>query len=275
MRHGWSLAFVLLLGVALSAQEGPAAVERRGVFDQILDTYVRDGYVYYHALQTDRGKLDRYVAQLGTVHEAGLSEPARLAFWLNAYNAIVLQTVIDHYPVPRRTADYPAHSIRQVPGAFERLTHQVAGRRLTLDEIEQTVLPAFHDPRVYFAIGRGAVGGGRLRSEAFSAEALESELAEVARECVTRPVCVHLDSAADALAASAIFSWRESDFVSAYADRALPVYASRSGIERAVLAFVEPALLASERAFLARNTFHVAYSPFDWSLNDLAGRGGR
>ena len=31
-------------------------------FDEILDIYVRDGLVYYHALKQERGKFDRYVA---------------------------------------------------------------------------------------------------------------------------------------------------------------------------------------------------------------------
>jgi hypothetical protein len=209
------------------------------------------------------------------VDATALSAPGKVAFWLNAYNALVLQTVIDHYPVARRTADYPAHSIRQIPGAFERVTHLVAGRRLTLDQIEQGVLPAFHDPRVYFAVGRGAAGGGRLRSEAFAPDTIEAQLAAVARECASRSACVHVEADSGQLLASAIFSWREKDFVEAYADKAPSAYAGRSPGERAILAFVEPSLLASERAFLARNTFRVAYSPFDWSLNDLAGRGTR
>ena len=52
----------------------------------------------------------------------------------------------------------------------------MAGRTLTLDQIEQTILPTFADPRLFFALGRGAVGGGRLRSEAFTAAALERQL---------------------------------------------------------------------------------------------------
>ena len=79
----------------------------------------------------------------------------------------MLKTVVDRYPIPQRTAEYPARSIRQIPGAFERTAHRVAGRMVTLDQIEQTILSEFHDPRLYLALGRGAIGGGRLRSEAY------------------------------------------------------------------------------------------------------------
>jgi hypothetical protein len=53
------------------------------------------------------------------------------------------------------------------------------------------------------------------------------------------------------------------------------MFASRSPIERALLAFVQPRLLTTEREFLAKNDFKMVYKPFDWGLNDLTGRGGR
>ena len=77
------------------------------------------------------------------------------------------------------------------------------------------------------------------------------------------------------MSASSIFSWREKEFTAAYADKAPAAFAARSPIERAVIAFVLPKLLTTEKEFLAKNTFQVTYSPFDWTLNDLTGRGGR
>jgi hypothetical protein len=247
----------------------------QGTYDQLLDVYVRDGFVYYRALKLDRGKLDGYVSALATTTIESAPRDEQLAFWLNAYNALVLRTVIDHYPIPQRTTDYPPHSIRQIPGAFERLQHKVAGRMLTLDKIEQEVLAAFHDPRVYLALGRGAVGGGRLRSEAFTAARLEAQLKEVANECVSRPECVQIDRVTNTLNVSSIFSWREKEFSAGYAGAAPAAFAGRSPIERAVLAFVEPKLLTTEHEALAKNDFKMVYKPFDWSLNDLTGRGGR
>src|SRR5581483_10523294 len=254
----------------------PAAAQDRESFDTILATYVRDGMVYYRALKSDRGKLDAYVNGLADANVAQRPRDAQIAFWLNAYNALVLKTVVDHYPIAARSKDYPPRSIRQVPGAFERLTHRVGGSTLTLDQIEQTTLASFHDPRLYFAIGRGAIGGGRLRSEAFTPEKLDAQLNEVQAECVSRG-CVLVDRDQDKLDASSIFSWREKDFVAAYADKAPSTFANRTPVERAILGFVAPKLLSIERDYLAQNanTFRLAYKPFDWSLNDLTGRGGR
>jgi hypothetical protein len=258
-----------------SAQESLADGARRKTFDQLLDLNVRSGDVYYRALKAQRGKLDGFVNLMATTPVDKLSREEQLAFWLNAYNALVLKTVIDHYPLLGKSPDYPPKSIRQISGAFERLPHRVAGRTLTLDQIEQTVLADFHDPRVYFALGRGAAGSGRLRSEAFEPARIGEQLAEIAAECVTRAQCIRIDREAAMVHVSSIFSWREKEFAAAYADKAPAAFASRSPIERAIVAYVLPKLLPSEKEFVEKNTFQVVYTPFDWTLNDLTGRGGR
>jgi hypothetical protein len=266
---------ICLLVATPHAQEPLADAARRKTFDQLLDLYVRNGDVYYRALKADRSKLDGYINLIATASVDKRPREEQLAFWLNAYNALVLRTVIDHYPIQGRSPEYPPKSIRQIPGAFERVQHRAAGRALTLDQIEKEVLPEFHDPRVYFALGRGAVGSGRLRSEAFVAARIEEQLSDVAAECVSRNQCVQIDSASSKVGASAIFSWRDPEFSAAYADKAPAAVANRSPIERAIIAFVYPRLLNAEKALIATNTFQVVYPPFDWTLNDLTGRGGR
>jgi hypothetical protein len=270
-----ALVVALYLIAAPQAQESLGDSAPRKTYDTILDLNVRDGFVYYRALRADRAKLDGYVNLLASASLDKLSREDRIAFWLNAYNAVVLKTVVDHYPIPKRSTDYPDRSIRQIPGAFERTQHRLAGRMLTLDQIEQTVLPEFQDPRLYLALGRGAVGSGRLRSEAFSGAELEKQLNEVAQECNSRPECVQIDRDNNKINVSSIFSWREKEFVATFGDKAPAAFASRSPIERAVLAFIQPKLLTIEKDFLAKNEFRVVYLPFDWKLNDLTGRGGR
>jgi hypothetical protein len=273
----WCLCALVLVCVAVAtprAQESAEAARTR-TLDQLLDLYVRNGDVYYRAIKSERAKLDAFVSQLASASIDSFSRDEQLAFWLNAYDALVLKTVADHYPIQGTSKVYPAKSIRQVPGAFERLPHRVAGRTVTLDQIEQTILPTFHDPRVYFALGRGAVGSGRLRSEAFTGARLEEQLADVAAECVTRAQCISIDRGTGKIAASSIFSWRSKEFADAYADKAPAALATRSPIERAVMAFVMPKLLGTEKEFIEKNTFQITYSTFDWTLNDLTGRGGR
>lgn len=243
--------------------------------DDLLDLYVRDGFVYYSALKADRGRLNRYVASLNepaAMAQASGSRAEQLAFWINAYNALVLETVVDHFPIRGRAPAYPAGSIRQIPGAFERLQHRVAGRTLTLDALEKETLVPLGDARALLALGRGSVGGGRLHSEAYSADRIEAQLSAVAAEALQRGVIARVDAAGQQLVVSPLFSWREAAFIASFAARAPAIFATRSPIERAVLGLITPHALSTEAAFLQQNAFRLVFGEYDWRLNDLSSR---
>lgn len=261
----------------LTAQEPPTVVvdPLHRPLEEILDIYVRDGLVYYQALKQDRGKLDAYVRALSAVTAETLSQwtkPRQLAYWINAYNAFVLQTVIDQYPIRGRSPEYPPNSIRQISGAFERRTFRAGGKTLTLDGLEKDVIANLGEPRALLALGRGAIGSGRLKSEAYSEARLDAQLGEITREIVTRREMVAVDVERNVLSVSAIFSWREAAF-STLADRAPAIYGSRSPLERALLALIDPVIVPNEAAFLKKNQFRTEFHEFDWKLNDLTGRG--
>ena len=87
---------LLLAFAAIRAQEpAPPVVDPlHRPFDEILDIYVRDGLVYYRALKSERGRFDRYVQSLADTSAEtvkGWAPERQLAFWINAYNAVVLQ----------------------------------------------------------------------------------------------------------------------------------------------------------------------------------------
>jgi hypothetical protein len=252
----------------------PPDVGMHRTLDTILDTYVREGLVYYRALRSERGRLDAYVSNIDVPAGAleGWSREEQAAFWLNAYNAIVLRTVVTAYPIRAKASQYPADSIMHVPGAFSARRHRVGGRLLALEDIEKQVLPEFGDPRMYFALGRGSIGGGRLRSEAFTAKRLDAQLSQVAAECVTRHECFRYDPNADRIEISPIFGWREAEFTRAWKGDAA-MFPRRSAIELAVMHMVLPHVLPSEGRALRLNTFTMTYSKYDWRLNDLTDGG--
>lgn len=234
-------------------------------YDQILDLNVRDGLVYYRALKGSRAAFDRYVASLDVpaAEYDGWARPRQIAFWINAYNAFVLQSAASAYP-PR------GNSLRNVPGIFDRRPRRAAGRTVTLDQIEKEILPAFKDPRVYFALGRGAEGSGRLRSEAYTADRLGEQLARQTTEFFEQQAHFRIDQLTGEVAVSPIVGWHEQEFVEAYAGSEVGKrYADRSPIERAILTLADPILLPSERAYLERTPFRVVYQDFDWALNEL------
>jgi hypothetical protein len=241
--------------------------------DLILDLNVRDGLVYYRALQSTRGALDRYAASLNVpaVTYESWSREAKMAFWVNAYNTFVLQTIISRYPIRGTNSTYPASSIRQIAGAFDQAKHRAAGRSVSLDEIEKTILPEFKEPRLHLALGRGAVGSGRLRSEAYSAGRLAAQLDDIQSEFVNEQSMLRVDRTTNQISTTAILSWHEAEFVAAYDKDPSGPLAQRSPIERALVGFITPHLLPLERDFVKQNQFKVSFHPFDWRLNDLTG----
>ncbi|HAK56236.1 MAG: DUF547 domain-containing protein [Vicinamibacterales bacterium] len=266
MRRRWML--VSLIAVSLGAALAGQTAVGHSRLDAILDIYVRDGRVYYRALRLERSSLDRYVASLDVAVDA-LPREEQAAFWLNAYNALVLRTVVDRYPIRGAAPQYPPGSIRQIPGAFDGRRFSVGGRNVTLDEIEAQ-LTEFGDPRLLLALGRGALGSPRLRSEAFRPDRLEQQLQAVVTDFVATEQQVNVDGSDGRLRVSPILGWRAPSFIAAYADESAAPGA-RSPVERATLVLIGPHLLPREREFIAADEFVMEYLDFDWRLNDLTG----
>ena len=152
------------------------------------------------------------------------------------------------------------------PPSLLVLDHVLAEGELGLE-----FLPEFKEPRAYLALGRGALGSGRLRSEAFTAARLEEQLTAVADDFVRRRQMLVVDRTQGTVSLTPIVSWREAEFVAAYDPGAEGPFAQRSPIERAIVAFVMPRLLPLEKEFLRQNGFRMVFHDFDWRLNDLTG----
>ena len=214
-----------------------------------------------------------YVSAIGGADVAGRPRDEQIAFWLNAYNAIVLKTVIDHYPTAQRFKEYPARSIRQVPGAFERNAHRVAGKSVTLDQIEQTSWPEFDDPRVFLALGRGRSAAAGCGARPIRPRTLERQLAEVANECATRAQCVEINKSENEVRVSSIFSWRQKEFAAAYADKAEQVVSPREAPSSVRCLPSSRRGCSPPSGSSSNEPVQGRLLPFDWTLNDLTGRG--
>jgi hypothetical protein len=262
---------LLPLLVVAAGLVAPMQADRDAGFDRILDTYVRDGLVYYDALRIERANLDRYIGSLsdadGWLERA--SEREQQAFWVNAYNALVLRTVINAYPIRGKSTEYPVASIAQIPGAFALVKHRVAGKVLTLDEIETVVL-GLGEPRLFFALSRGTLGSPRLRSEPYRAAKLDEQLDEAVKEYMVRANVLRIDRVQNVIEVSPLFSWREASIVSGFS-KGGEMWTNRSPIERALVSIAYPHLFPSEREYLALNGWQMKFGEYDWRLNDLTG----
>src|SRR5262249_61248193 len=99
----WACVVAVLTLCGISRSRAQESDPKLTGIDFILDTYVRDGEVYYRALKSDRARLDTFVASLGGAAGAQQSRDTQLAFWLNAYTTIAQRTGIEHAPIQGRT----------------------------------------------------------------------------------------------------------------------------------------------------------------------------
>jgi hypothetical protein len=155
----FATAAALALPVALPAQSpsdaAPVDPLHRS-FDELLDLNVRDGLVYYNALKYEHRRLDSYVASLDSAAISNAlpkwNREQQAAFWLNAYNAFALQTVVSHYPIRGGAKQYPTGSIRQIPGAFGALPAPRGRPRRHAGSDRETIVAEFRDPRMFLAL---------------------------------------------------------------------------------------------------------------------------
>ena len=141
----------------------------------------------------------------------------RMAFWINAYNFFTLHAIVDHYPIRGSWfSRYPQNSIRQIDGVWTRLTWRVAGRQVSLDDIEHRILrPEFKDPRIHFAVNCASLGCPPLRGEPYRAGTLDAQLDDNARQFLASPHGLRVDGRT--LAVTSILKWYGGDFVERFA----------------------------------------------------------
>ncbi len=199
----------------------------------------------------------------------------KLAFWLNLYNALVIDGII-HYGV--------RNTVNEVSGFFSRAAYHIGGYRFSLDDIEHGILranaghpaipgPQFgrHDPRLQFALERldirihfalvcGAVSCPPINF--YDAEAIDSQLDLAARNFLNQTVVV--DPSQGIVELSKILRWYGADFG---ASRWVKMGV---GDKTPLLQAVKPFLSNGEtRALLEAlpPTMTIRFKAYDWALN--------
>ncbi|MEZ5994117.1 MAG: DUF547 domain-containing protein [Hyphomonadaceae bacterium] len=250
------------IAAAIALLSAPAQAQSRGeaAYDALLARYVvasADGvnrvrYASWRANSADVAALNAYVAALESAQPSRMPRDARFAYWVNLYNAVTLQIVLENYPVASirdiRSRTLDPRGLRG-PWRTQRVT--VEGQRLTLDQIENAILRRqFHEPRVHYAINCASIGCPNLMARAWRAETLDADLDQAARAYVNHPRGVSVD-AQGRIRASRIYQWFADDFGSDGAQ---------------VLAHVRRYASPALRAGLS-DAADIASYDYDWRLN--------
>lgn len=179
-----------------------------GDWDQLLRTYVSAaGKVDYKGLKKNVKKLDAYLAKLANQKESDLtSRSAKMAYWINAYNAFTIKLIVDNYPVS---------SIRDLEGGspWDKKWIKVNGETLSLNNIEHDILrKKYSDARIHFAVNCAAVSCPKVLNRAWTADNLERNFEKMTKQFVNNAVANTLSN--DNIQLSKIFEWYAVDFPS-------------------------------------------------------------
>jgi hypothetical protein len=233
----------------------PSAAYAKDVIDhkplnELLHRHVsKNGDVDYagiKASEADRALLTAYLKAVGEAEPSKAPRTAQLAFYVNAYNATVIQSIVERYPV---------ESVMKVDGFFNKLEHTIAGKKITLDHLENKIVrPEFKDARVHFVLVCGAKSCPRLQRSALTEANAEMIMDNAARDFIKEST--RYDAAKKTLSASKLFEWFADDF--------------KRDADGDVRGFLARYLLPADATQADRDAFMAAKLgtfEYDWALN--------
>ena len=206
-------------------------------WDQLLQKHVsQSGQVDYAGFQRDQDQLNAYLKNLSDqLPKSSWERDARLAYWINAYNAYTVKLILDHYPVK---------SIRDIydGSPWDAKWIKLEKEIFSLNRIEhQIIRKRFDEPRIHFAVNCAAQSCPPLLNRAFTAEKLEEMLQSATRDFVNDPAYNKIST--NTLRLSKIFDWYAEDF---------------KNIRRFINQYSATAISAD---------ISIDYLDYDWSLN--------
>ncbi|USD62230.1 DUF547 domain-containing protein [Vibrio sp. SCSIO 43140] len=163
---------------------------------------------YVRVSPNDKQALKTYISDLARIDPRQLNRAEQYAYWVNLYNAITVDLILDEYPVK---------SITKLGGLFsfgpwgdEVIT--ITGQALTLNDIEHRILrPIWNDSRTHYAVNCASLGCPNLQTQAFTANNTEALLESAANAFVNSSKGASISG--NTITLSSIYEWFEADFV--------------------------------------------------------------
>jgi hypothetical protein len=206
--------------------------------DALFNKYVQNGLIDYPGL-LEEPAMEKLVKTVASLEVSDWPDAERKAFYINAYNLLVIQGALNYYPIA---------SVKDVAGFFDRKRFVVAGRSLTLNELEKTyLLKKFNDARLHFVLVCGAKGCPPLIPEAYFPDQLEEQLDRQTRAALNNATFLPINEEEKTIGFSQIFRWYAADF---------------GGSPQAIRAYIN-----SFREEALPEDYTIDYYTYDWSLN--------
>jgi len=252
------IAVALFLLTSCAEPPSPASVaefdHQHSTYAQILTQHVENGLVDYPAIKARPADLQKYLNELAAVDEPTFrawTEPQRLAYLINLYNAQTIALIVDHYPLG---------SIRDIGflplAAWRKDIVHLFGKKTSLGSLENKIIrKQYQEPRIHFALVCAAKGCPNLINDPYLADRLDQQLDRQTRLFLNTREKNRVDFKIGTIFLSNIFKWYDEDF---------------GATDRKVAEFVKPYFnsntIPQEGGDLIG--FRIRYTDYDWSLND-------
>ena len=172
-------------------------------WNKILQRHVSiAGNVNYKGIKSNRKQLTNYITALGeNMPNETFTKKDKLAYWINAYNAMTVDLIIRNYPL---------QSIKDIKDPWEQRLWKLENKWYNLDEIEHQILRKMNEPRIHFGIVCASFSCPKLQNEAFTASKLETQLTNATKEFLSDKN--RNDISENSIKLSNIFKWFKKDF---------------------------------------------------------------
>ena len=196
----YTLIIIALISINVQAQSLSEFFSKSDIF---FSTNVKNGKVAYDKIHKNQADLDAILTIAKSINVAENDTKNYQAFWINAYNLSVIKGIIDNYPT---------NSPLDNAGFFDKTTHSLGGKQITLNDIEHKLLRAkFKDPRFHFVLVCGAIGCPPLINKAYLPNTLDAQL-EKQTKIALNGNFLKVNDKKKRVQASEIMKWYKEDF---------------------------------------------------------------
>jgi predicted secreted protein len=237
------LLFSLLFALALNLNFAGSPRANHDVWNKLLQENVTStGKVDYKNLRINKNSISTYLRHLKTATPGtDWSDHEKMAYYINMYNAYIIQFIISKYPV---------NSVKDISYSGKDIWNiklvKIGEKSITLNTLEG-LLVAYKDPRIHFAINCGAKSCPRLMNKAFNAKSLDTDLTRMAKIFINDLSQNQIKP--KKVAISKIFEWYKLDFTTSTTT-------------------LTDFLNKYSKVKIAVDSPKTEYLPYDWSLNE-------
>ena len=226
----------------------------------LLNKYVDGEKVNYKEMVKEKENLFRFTEQLAKIspdsHEKLFpTRNDKFSYWINAYNAFILETIVK---------DYPVESIKDINfiGVTVWLNkNMLGGEKISFKSLEDDIIrERFKDPRIHFAINCASISCPPLINEAYFPEKLDEQMERSTKKFINNESNFRVDEDKKIIYISAIFDWYENDFI--------------DWLKIEYPQINEPVILDYIKIYLKGSfnsewyNFEIEVNDYDWSLNE-------